>query len=406
MPALDGLRILDMTQYEAGTACTQALAWMGADVVKIERPGLGDPARGFRTPDEHAVDSEYFINWNSNKRSVTLNLQEPAGRQLLLDMVPHYDVFIENYGPGVIEKLELGYDVMKSINPGIIYARIKGFGTDGPYAGYKCYDMVAQAAAGAFSITGEPDGPPMRPGPTTGDCGTGVQMALAITAAYIQKQRTGDGQLIELSMQEAMTYYLRTAIAFTNFGERPAPRTGNGQNPASNLYPCKPAGPNDYVFLMAVTPPMWTALCNAIGRADLLDDPNFKHAADRTANHQALFEEIAQWTRQRTKHEAMRELAEAGVPASAVMDTKDLFDDPHLAAREFITTLDHPQHGEIRLLRWPARMSGSEVPIVPAPMLGQHSREVVAQDLGLSTTDVDALIDQGVIGNEVQSAVN
>ena len=132
MPALDGLRILDMTQYEAGTACTQALAWMGADVVKIERPGTGDPARGFRTPDRDAVDSEYFINWNSNKRSVTVNLQEPAGRQLLLDMVPHYDVFTENYGPGVIEKLDLGYDVMKSINPGIIYARIKASATTVP----------------------------------------------------------------------------------------------------------------------------------------------------------------------------------------------------------------------------------------------------------------------------------
>ena len=400
MPALDGLRILDMTQYEAGTACTQALAWMGADVVKIERPGLGDPARGIRTEDDDAVDSEYFINWNSNKRSVTVNLQEPAGRQLLLDMVPHYDVFIENYGPGVIEKLELGYDVMKSINPGIIYARIKGFGVEGPYAGYKCYDMVAQAAAGAFSITGEPDGLPMRPGPTTGDCGTGVQMALAITAAYVQKQRTGEGQLIELSMQEAMTYYLRTAVSFTEWGAHAAPRTGNGQNPATNLYPCEPGGPNDYVFVMAVTPPM----CNAIGRTDLLEDPRFTGSADRTENFQALFDEIAKWTRQRTKHEAMRELAEAGVPASAVMDTKDLFDDPHLKAREFVTTLEHPQLGEIRLLRWPARMSGSEVPIAPAPMLGQHSREVVAEDLGLSNTDVDALIDQGVIGNEAQSA--
>ena len=402
MPALDGLRILDMTQYEAGTACTQALAWMGADVVKIERPGTGDPARGFRTPDRDAVDSEYFINWNSNKRSVTVNLQEPAGRQLLLDMVPHYDVFIENYGPGVIEKLDLGYDLMKSINPRIIYARIKGFGNDGPYAGYKCYDMVAQAAAGAFSITGEPDGPPMRPGPTTGDCGTGVQMALAITAAYVQQQRTGDGQLIELSMQEAMTYYLRTAISSTKWGEYPAERTGNGKNPATNLYPCTPNGPNDYVFVMAVTPPMWISLCNAIGRADLLDDERFKHAKDRSNNAEELFEEIAQWTQQRTKHQAMSELAEAGVPASAVMDTKDLYDDPHLAAREFITTLDHPQHGEIRLLRWPARMSGSEVSIVAAPMLGQHSREVVAEDLGLSNTDVDALVEQGVIGNESQ----
>jgi formyl-CoA transferase len=185
MAALDGLRILDMTQYEAGTACTQALAWLGADVVKVEPPGTGDPGRG--TFDAETPDSPYFCVWNSNKRSIVIDLRNPEGRELLLKMVPHYDVFIENYGPGVVEKLKLDYETMKAIKPDLIYARIKGFGTTGPWADYKCYDMVAQAAAGAFSITGEADGPPMRPGPTTGDAGTGVQMALAIAAAYVQK---------------------------------------------------------------------------------------------------------------------------------------------------------------------------------------------------------------------------
>ena len=235
MAALTGLRILDMTQWEAGTACTQALAWMGADVVKIEQPDVGDPGRG-RARGE-PVDSEYFINWNSNKRSVTLNLASPEGRQLLLDMVPRYDVFVENYGPGVVEKLDIGYDVMRGIHPEIIYMRIKGFGTTGPHAHYKCMDMVAQAAAGAFSITGNPDGPPMRPGPTMGDSGTGTQAALAIAAAWAQKLRTGKGELIELAMQEAMTYYVRTAISRTNFGERPTARMGNGDNPFVSLYP-------------------------------------------------------------------------------------------------------------------------------------------------------------------------
>ena len=153
MAALEGLRILDMTQYEAGTSCTQCLAWLGADVVKVEPPETGDPARG------DTGDSEYFCVWNSNKRSIAIDLRNRKGRDLLLRMVPHYDVFIENYGPGVIEKLDLGYDVMKALNPSIIYARIKGFGLDGRWSDYKCYDMVAQAAAAAFSITGEPDGP-------------------------------------------------------------------------------------------------------------------------------------------------------------------------------------------------------------------------------------------------------
>ncbi len=392
MPALDGLRILDMTQYEAGTACTQCLAWLGADVVKVEPPNTGDPGRGA------AGDAEYFVVWNSNKRSIAIDLRNPGGRDLLLQMVPHYDVFIENYGPGVIEKLDIGYDVMRELNPSIIYARIKGFGLDGPWSDFKCYDMVAQAAASAFSITGEPDGPPMRPGPTTGDAGTGVQMALAIAAAYVQRLRTGKGQTIELSMQEAMTYYLRTATAGTRFGEVPTPRTGNGRLPTMSLYPCQGGGPNDYVFIMAVTPRMWEALCQVMEREDLFKDPRFQHQKDRFKNFDALKAEIGAWAAGRDKYQAMRELANAGVPASAVLDTKDLYDNPHLAERGFVHEVEHAVHGKIKLLGWPARMSESSVPIRAAPQLGQHSREVIAEDLGLSESAVEELVKDGVIG--------
>ena len=395
MPALDGLRILDMTQYEAGTACTQALAWLGADVVKVEQPGTGDPGRGGWG--DGSSDSEYFIVWNSNKRSIAMDLQKPEGRDLLLKMLPHYDVFIENYGPGVIERLNLGYDVMKEIHPEIIFARIKGFGLSGPWADYKCYDMVGQAAASAFSITGEPDGPPMRPGPTTGDAGTGVQMALAISAAYVQKLKTGKGQFIELSMQEAMTYYLRTATSNTNYGERATPRTGNGRLPTMSLYPCKGGGPNDYVFLMAVTPRMWQDFCRTIGREELIDDPRFQHQADRLTNSDALKQVIEAWTMQHDKYEAMRVLAEGGVPASAILDTKDLYDNPHLAERGFIHTVDHEVHGRIRLLGWPARMSESSVPIKAAPRLGRHSSEIIVEDLALTAGEIEDLVAAGVI---------
>jgi formyl-CoA transferase len=395
MAALDGLRILDMTQYEAGTACTQSLAWLGADVVKVEAPGTGDPGRGVWG--DGKADAEYFTVWNSNKRSIAIGLRNPDGRELLLKMLPNYDVFIENYGPGVIERLNLGYDVMREIHPEIIYARIKGFGLDGPWAHYKCYDMVGQAAAGAFSITGEPDGPPMRPGPTTGDAGTGVQMALAISAAYVQKLRTGKGQLIELSMQEAMTYYLRTATASTHYGEEATPRTGNGNLPTMSLYPCTGDGPNDYVFVMAVTPRMWEDLCRAIDREALITDPRFVHQADRLANEPALRAEIHAWTSVRNKYDAMRELAEAGVPASAVLDTKDLFHNPHLLERGFVHTVEHEARGTIKLLGWPARMSESSVAITAAPRLGKHSAEVVAEDLGLPDAEINKLLDAGVI---------
>ena len=393
MPALSGMRILDMTQYEAGTSCTQALAWLGADVVKVERPQQGDPGRGA------TGSAEYFIVWNSNKRSVAIDLARAEGRKLLLDMLPNYDVFVENYGPGVMEKLDLGYDALKGAKPDIIYARIKGFGASGPWADYKCYDMVAQSAAGAFSITGEADGPPMRPGPTTGDAGTGVQMALAIAAAYVQKLTTGKGQLIELSMQEAMTYYLRTATSGGNYGERAAQRSGNGGMASMTLYPCKGGGANDYVYVMAVTPRMWRHLCETIGREDLLSDPRYRTARGRYEHRDELRGEIEVWTRTRDKYEAMRILAEGGVPASAVLDTSDLYRNPHLVARGFVHEVEHAAVGRIRLLGWPPRMSESEVPIKAAPLLGEHSRQVVAADLGLAEREIDKLVDAGIVGD-------
>ena len=392
MAALDGLRILDMTQYEAGPSCTQALAWLGADVVKIERPGTGDPGRGVG-----GVDSDYFLMWNSNKRSVTLALETKEGRDVLMKMLPHYDVFVENYGPGVVEKLGLDYTAMKKVHPSVIYARVKGFGTEGPYADYKSFDMVAQAAAGAFSITGDPEGPPMRPGATVGDTGTGMQLGIAILAAYVHRLKTGEGQLVELSMQEAMTYYLRTAVAESKGGRAVTPRTGNGASPLMTLYPCKPGGPNDHIYVMAVTPRMWDNLRDTIDPA-LAEDERFRDVASAMANADALRTIIANWTLQYDKHEAMRILAAADVPASAVMDTVDLFRNEHLVERGFIKEVEHEERGSIRLLGQPIRLSTTHVPIEAAATLGKHTREVVAADLELSAADIKALSDAGAFG--------
>ena len=392
MAALDGLRILDMTQYEAGPSCTQTLAWLGADVVKIERPDTGDPGRGVG-----GVDSDYFLMWNSNKRSVTLALETEEGRDVLMKMLPHYDVFVENYGPGVVEKLGLDYTAMKKVHPSVIYARVKGFGTDGPYADYKSFDMVAQAAAGAFSITGDPKGPPMRPGATVGDTGTGMQLGIAILAAYVHRLKTGEGQLVELSMQEAMTYYLRTAVAESKGGRAVTPRTGNGASPLMTLYPCKPGGPNDHIYVMAVTPRMWDNLRDTIDPA-LAEDERFRDVASAMANADALKTIIANWTLQYDKHEAMRILAAADVPASAVMDTVDLFRNEHLVERGFIKEVEHEERGSIRLLGQPIRLSTTHVPIEAAATLGKHTREVVAADLELSEADIKALSDAGAFG--------
>ncbi len=398
MTALEGMRVLDLTQYEAGTSGTQWLGWFGADVVKVERPGTGDPGRTLAGGD---TDSGYFVYWNGNKRSVAIDLEREEGRELLLQMVPHYDVFAENYGPGVMERLRLDYDAVKAVHPGIIYARIKGFGTDGPHAGYKCYDMVAQAAAGAFSITGEPDGPPMRPGPTIADSGSGLQLAFAITAAYVQKLREGVGQYVEISMQEAMTYFLRTTVgSSSDWGRSAAPRSGNGFGATTNLYACAPGGPNDYVYVIAVTPRQHQALCEAVGRPELV--PKLLAypfgADDDTAADAEAKQAIARWVRERTKYEAMECLADAGVPCSAVLDTKDLFEDPHLAARGFVKRIKHEELGELPVLGAPPRLSESPVDYRAAPLLGKHTLEVLQSDLGLDASELAALSDRGVIG--------
>jgi len=394
MAALDGMRVLDMTQYEAGTSCTQYLAWLGADVVKVESPS-GDPGRGVGRGTDH---TQYFMNYNGNKRSIILNLKHERAREVLLGLVPRFDVFVENYGPGVIESLDLGYEVLAERNPGLIYGRIKGFGLSGPYSQYNAYDWVAQAAAGTFSTTGDPDGPPMHPGPTFADSGTGIQMALAITAAYVQKQRTGEGQLIELSMQEAATMFMRT-LGLTTWGTEPAPRRGvHHGNPPTSTYRCAGDDPNDWVFIMVTTTRMWDALCVAIERPELADDPRFATADARLEHADEVYATIAEWTRTRTKWEVMDILGPCGVPCSAVYDSVDLWHDRHLKERDFIQQVEHPVVGTVNLMRNPLRMSGSQVPLRPSPILGADTVEVLRRDLGLLDSDIADLAAAGAIG--------
>jgi crotonobetainyl-CoA:carnitine CoA-transferase CaiB-like acyl-CoA transferase len=403
MGSLDGMRVLDMTQYEAGTSCTQMLAWLGADVVKIESP-TGDPGRGVgrQLPGESDDERQYFMNYNANKRSVVINLKSDEGRQVLLDMAPKYDVFVENYGPGVVEKLGIGYDVLSKINPGIIHARIKGFGLTGPYSEFNCYDWVAQASAGTFSVTGEPDGPPMHPARTMSDSGTGIQMALAITAAYVEQQRTGQGQEIEISMQEATTMFMRT-LGLDKWGTDAAPRTGiHHGGGVTATYPCKPedgeGDSNDWAFIMVVTSQMWDSLCAAIGKPELSIDPRYEDPTARMENKAELYEVVASWTREHTKREVMNILGPAGVPVSYVFSSLDLFTDPHLVSRDFIQTVEHPINGEVKLMRNPIRMRGVEA-LQHSPLLDAHTNEVVTADLGLDPSGLGELREAGAIGS-------
>jgi formyl-CoA transferase len=396
MGALDGMKVLDLTQYEAGTTCTQYLANLGATVYKVENPGIGDPGRG---TEGAGKDSIYFLSFNHNKKSVCIALNTPKGRELFLDLVKRVDVVVENFSYGTMAKLKLGYDVLKTANPAIIYCTIKGFGTTGPFKEYKCFDWVAQAAGGAFSVTGTADGPPMRPGATVADTGTGNHAAIGILAAYIERQRTGQGQVVEVSMQETMVNFMRTQISYRErYDGGVVPRRGNRSVSPTSLFPCAPGGPNDWVFLFPVTTRMWDALITAIDRPELATDERFATPQARARHGDELDEEISKWTRERTKWEVMEYLGPLGVPVGAVYDSADIFNDRHLNERGQILTYTHPGRGEVQMPAPPVHLSRSDVPVIPAPLLGQHTAEVLWTELGLGASEVEQLTEQRVLG--------
>ena len=395
MAALDGLKILDLTQWEAGTSSTQMLAWLGADVVKVERPGVGDPGR--RTEGEK--DSIYFLSFNTNKRSLTLDLEQAEGKRLFLELVKRFDVVTENFTLGTMERLGLGYDTLRQVNPALIYGSIKGFAADGPYASFKCFDPVAQTAGGAVSVTGEMDSKPFRPGATYADTGSGMTLALQIVAAYVQRQRTGEGQKIEVAMQDAVANFMRTPVSFAERFGHPTPRRGNaggvGGAP-TDLFPCAPGGPNDYVYVFVNSSRFWDALAIGIGMPELASDPRFATAKSRFEHRAELYEIVAGWTRGRTKWEAMQILGEAGVPCSALYDTQDLLEHPSQRERGAVITLDHPVRGPWDFIAPPFRMSASPVEVRRAPLLGEHTADVLQNVLGISDGEQSRLREAGV----------
>lgn len=398
MQALDHIKILDLTQFEAGPSCTEILAFLGAEVIKVESPRGGDQGRYLIT-DKLGADSPYFLLLNANKKSVTLNLKSDKGKSLFSQLVPHFDVMVENYGPGVIEELGFDYETIKHINPRIIYAQVKGFGTYGPYAKYKSFDMIAQATGGAMSVTGKPDTEPLKPGATIGDTGTGIHCAIGILAALMQREKTGCGQHVEVSMQDAVVNLTRIGMMGHYLGAVPVPRTGNRVSmlAPTDLYPCAPGGPNDYAFLIATTQEMWESLLKAIGQADLLADPRFADQRNRNKHFDEIFAVIAAWTQQRSKFEVMRVLGEAGVPCGAVLDSGDVLANEHLKARGMITTIEHPIRGTFTMPGCAVQLSDSPAEIQSAPLLGQHNTEIYNELLGLTSADLAGLKDKGIV---------
>jgi formyl-CoA transferase len=400
-PALSGIRVVDLTQFEAGTVITETLAWLGADVIKIENPKGGEQGRGAST--NAGLDSWYFILLNANKKSVTLNLKDPRGKDMLRQLIAKADVFAENFAPGVIEKLGFGWEEVARINPRIVYATVKGFGRGSPFEHNLAFDMIAQASGGVMSITGEPGGRPIKPGVTLGDTGTGLHACIGVLAALLQRTVTGRGQKVEVAMQDAMVNYCRVAYAAQLMHGEACPRKGNqvvlGTNAPSDTFPCTPFGPNDYVYVYTsrANPAQWVKLCEMIGRPDLLDDPRLMTPQSRSECLDVVNGAIAPWCAKHTKHEAMQLLGRAGVPCGAVLDTMELSNDPSLREREIFVEVEHASRGKMVMPGWPVKLSASRVPVTPAPLLGADTESVYGEWLGLGQNEIAALRRDGVI---------
>jgi formyl-CoA transferase len=395
--ALEGIRVLDLTQYEAGPSCTQMLAWLGADVIKIEPP-TGEPGRTALS-DRRDMDAWFFILLNSCKRGVTLNLKSPRGRTMFQEMAKTADVVVENLGPGAMDRLGLGYEALRQLNPRIIMASVKGFGSFGPYAEYKSFEMIAQAMAGAMSLTGQPDSPPTKAIGGLADTGAGLHTAIGILAAVIQRQTTGVGQQVEVAQQEAVVNLLRIHLRDTYVTGKPVPRRGNRSPGAapSNLYRCSPGGPDDYVFIHCATEEMWKTLSKIVGRPELGDDPRYADRRDRVKFVEEIDALVSAWTEKRTKHEVLKIVAGAGVPCGAVLDSKEVLTNEHLKQRGMLVELEHPVRGKFPMPANPVRMSESPTDVVRAPLLGEHNAEVYGKILGYGEAELDALKRDGVI---------
>lgn len=399
--ALAGVRVIDLTQFESGTSCTQALGMMGAEIIKVE-PLSGESSRR-ASSDKPGADSHYFLMLNCNKKSITLNLKSDEGREILTRLIETADVFVENFGPGTIERLGFSYDRVRAINDRVVYATIKGFSPDGEFGHYLSFDYIAQATGGAVSITGEADGRPLKPGPTVADTGSGLHCVIGILAALLQRNVTGKGQRVEIAMQEAVINFSRMAFAAQAMWSSPASRIGNGSILAASapceLYPCKGGGPNDYCYIYTSRAgnAHWHRLLETIGREDLIGDARYETAEARFVNRHEIDAFLSAWTMQYDKLDLMKLLSERGVPAGAVLDTAELSADPHLHQRGVFATVDHPDRGKLTVVGFPVHLSDSNVEVTAPPLVGAHNEDVYTNLLGMSAQDLTGLRARGTI---------
>jgi formyl-CoA transferase len=406
--ALEGVRVLDMTHVQSGPSATQLLAWLGADVVKVEAPGGDITRRQLRdVPD---ADSLYFTMLNCNKRSITLNTKTERGQEILTALIRGADVLVENFAPGAVERMGFTWERIREINPRIVYASIKGFG-DGPYTNFKAYEVVAQAMGGSMATTGFQDGPPLATGAQIGDSGTGVHAVAGILAALLQRESTGRGQRVNVAMQHAVLNLCRVKLRdqqrlahgplaeYPNddFGQE-VPRSGNasGGGQPGWAVKCAPGGPNDYVYVI-VQPVGWTPLAALIGRPELAQDPEWATPEARLPKLAKMFQLIEEWTATLPKWRVLQQLNSHNIPCGPVLSPKEIIEDTSLADNDMIVEVEHPERGTFTTVGNPLKLSDSPTTITTPPLLGQHNEDIYIGELGLSQAELPQLKEQGVI---------
>jgi len=414
MKALEGVRILDMTHVQSGPTCTQLLAWFGADVIKVERPGVGDATRG-QLRDIPDVDSLYFTMLNHNKRSITLNTKSVEGKSIFTRLIEECDVMVENFAPGALDRMGFSWERIQEINPRMIYASVKGFGP-GPYEDCKVYENVAQCTGGGASTTGFDGGPPTVTGAQIGDSGTGLHLALGIAAALFQRVTSGRGQRVECAMQDGVLNLCRVKLRdqqrlahgpLTEYPQYPngtfgeaTPRAGNASGGGQPGWVVRCRGwetdPDAYTYVIAQAA-AFEGLARTIGHEDWLDDPEWNTPKARLPKMEEMFEEIEKWTMTKSKFEVMEILNPLNVPCGPVLSMKELAEEESLRASGTVVEIEHPTRGKYVSVGNPIKLSDSATVVERSPLLGEHTDQILSEVLGMDSADIEVARSVGAV---------
>mgnify|MGYP002631074417 CR=1 FL=1 len=420
MKALEGIKILDFTHVQSGPTCTQLLAWFGADVIKVERPGVGDATRK-QLVDVPNADSLYFTMLNHNKRSIELNSKNETGKEVLTRLVETCDVLVENFAPGALDRMGFSWERIQEINPRMIMASIKGFGP-GKYEDCKVYENVAQCAGGSASTTGFVDGPPLVTGAQIGDSGTGLHLALGIVTALFQREKTGRGQKVLAAMQDSVLNLARVKLRdqqrlaagplteYSQHGEgipfgEAVPRAGNdsGGGQPGRILKCKgwETDPNAYTYFICQAA-IWEKICDVIGEPEWKTKEGYAKPPERLDKLNEIFGRIEEWTMTKTKFEVMDTCNPFDIPVGPILSMKEIAEDEGLRATGTVVEVDHPERGPYLSVGCPIKLSDSPVQVERSPLLGEHTVEILSEFLGYEGDELDKIIASGAVGQPRQ----